>query len=222
MSRIYVIQLPDTGNYVSLSYENNKLIGNGIGATPIEALTNIVDNEVVPTKPKKKTAVKVEASEAGSGFAKWFKEMLANNHKDIRHFDAKKWANEFDKLNRDYNGQDIYAACNFALTDNFWKDNFLTPMKLQKKNREDMKYIDVFLNKAQKQTTTTSAWDVLPTETNKEKFNFTAKLAGMSAKVSSAYSQEVMRRKQLGRLQGTFDVHWQEYKEIYIQAGGEF
>ena len=54
----------------------------------------------------------------------------------------------FDKLLKKYSKDEILKATFWARNDNFWKTNFCSPMKLEKKNKEDVLYIDVFLEKA--------------------------------------------------------------------------
>ena len=54
----------------------------------------------------------------------------------------------FDKLLKKYSKDEILKATFWARNDNFWKTNFCSPLKLEKKNKEDVLYIDVFLEKA--------------------------------------------------------------------------
>jgi hypothetical protein len=54
----------------------------------------------------------------------------------------------FDKLLKKYSKDEILKATFWARTDDFWKTNFCSPLKLEKKNKEDVLYIDVFLEKA--------------------------------------------------------------------------
>jgi hypothetical protein len=46
-----------------------------------------------------------------------------------------------------YSGAEVMAAIEYARGDDFWTKNFLTPVKLRNKNKEGVKYIDVFLAK---------------------------------------------------------------------------
>jgi hypothetical protein len=52
-----------------------------------------------------------------------------------------------DKLLKSYQKEDIIKAIQWAKNDSFWNSNFLSLSKLDKKNKEDVKYIDVFLSK---------------------------------------------------------------------------
>ena len=54
----------------------------------------------------------------------------------------------FDKLLKTYSKDEILKATFWARNDDFWKTNFCSPLKLEKKNKEDVTYIDVFLAKA--------------------------------------------------------------------------
>ena len=54
----------------------------------------------------------------------------------------------FDKLLKTYSKDEILKATFWARNDDFWKPNFCSPMKLEKKNKEGVTYIDVFLAKA--------------------------------------------------------------------------
>ena len=76
---------------------------------------------------------------------------IINSIKDL--FDEKYLENNttkvmFDKLLKKYSKDEILKATFWARNDNFWKTNFCSPMKLEKKNKEDVTYIDVFLEKA--------------------------------------------------------------------------
>ena len=54
----------------------------------------------------------------------------------------------FNKLLKKYSKDEILKATFWARNDDFWKPNFCSPVKLEKKNKEDVTYIDVFLAKA--------------------------------------------------------------------------
>jgi hypothetical protein len=61
----------------------------------------------------------------------------------------KKSIETFDKLLRidNYSVEQIKNVIKFARNDMFWSNNFLTPNKLRNKNKEGVKYMDVFLAK---------------------------------------------------------------------------
>ena len=76
---------------------------------------------------------------------------IINSIKDL--FDEKYLENNttkvmFDKLLKTYSKDEILKATFWARNDDFWKPNFCSPMKLEKKNKEGVTYIDVFLAKA--------------------------------------------------------------------------
>ena len=54
----------------------------------------------------------------------------------------------FDKLLKTYSKDEILKAIFWARNDDFWKTNFCSPLKLEKKNKDGVTYIDVFLEKA--------------------------------------------------------------------------
>ena len=76
---------------------------------------------------------------------------IINSIKDL--FDEKYLENNttkvmFDKLLKTYRKDEILKATFWAKNDDFWKPNFCSPLKLEKKNKEGVTYIDVFLAKA--------------------------------------------------------------------------
>lgn len=62
--------------------------------------------------------------------------------------DGLNWIDTIDKLIRidNYSYQQIEDAVSFARTNDFWKGNFLSVLKLRKK-KDGISYIDLFLNK---------------------------------------------------------------------------
>lgn len=94
-----------------------------------------------PSKPSKK----VEPSQEGFQFSNWF-ESLRPSHMKTTSAEKKKWAEDYDKLKRlDGKSKDqIKAVCKWARKDDFWQTNFLSPLKLRKKNKDGVKYFDVF------------------------------------------------------------------------------
>lgn len=53
-----------------------------------------------------------------------------------------------DKLLKSYSKEDIIKAIKWAKNDSFWNSNFLSISKLDKKNKDGVKFIDVFLAKS--------------------------------------------------------------------------
>ena len=94
---------------------------------------------------------------------------IINSIKDL--FDEKYLENNttkvmFDKLLKTYSKDEILKATFWARNDDFWKTNFCSPLKLEKKNKEGVTYIDVFLAKAgsYKMPTTEPTKSALPYE----------------------------------------------------------
>ena len=105
--------------------ENNKPIGLANGKPNAKANEKLIENENV-----------IE---------------IINSIKDL--FDEKYLENNttkvmFDKLLKTYSKDEILKATFWARNDEFWKPNFCSPLKLEKKNKEGVTYIDVFLAKA--------------------------------------------------------------------------
>jgi uncharacterized protein YdaU (DUF1376 family) len=81
------------------------------------------------------------------------KDAINLNTWSLNYFDEKfinkKSIETFDKLLRidKYTTEQIKNVIKFAREDTFWSQNFLTPNKLRDKNKEGVKYIDVFLAK---------------------------------------------------------------------------
>ena len=105
--------------------ENNKPIGLANGKPNAKANEKLIENENV-----------IE---------------IINSIKDL--FDEKYLENNttkvmFDKLLKTYSKDEILKATFWARNDDFWKTNFCSPLKLEKKNKEGVIYIDVFLAKA--------------------------------------------------------------------------
>ena len=76
---------------------------------------------------------------------------IINSIKDL--FDEKYLENNttkvmFNKLLKKYSKDEILKATFWARNDDFWKTNFCSPLKLEKKNKEDVLFIDVFLAKS--------------------------------------------------------------------------
>jgi uncharacterized protein YdaU (DUF1376 family) len=82
------------------------------------------------------------------------KDVVILNNEWCKQFFHTKFLNDtsmdvFNKLVRidGYTIDDIKNAIQWARGDDFWSKNFLSPVKLRNKNKEGVKYIDVFLAK---------------------------------------------------------------------------
>ena len=60
--------------------------------------------------------------------------------------DKKAWIDCIDKLERldGYSPRKVYYIVQKVRSDDFWKNNFLTILKLRKKNKDGLKYINLF------------------------------------------------------------------------------
>ena len=88
----------------------------------------------------------------GLKFVDWF----LNNHKPakltVNDKMKKDWSNVYCKLRSlGKTKDDIKSSVTYARTDSFWQSNFLSPSKLIKKNKDGIMYIDVFMNRANKE-----------------------------------------------------------------------
>lgn len=87
-------------------------------------------------------------SEAAAGFARWFDDKyFLENQKGVKK-NLVAWAKEYEALVKaGYAKNDIWHAVEWAKNDPFWSANFFSPLKLRAKNKEGVKYIDVFLSR---------------------------------------------------------------------------
>ena len=60
-----------------------------------------------------------------------------------------KWIQTIERLNRldGYNPRQVYYITEQTLQDDFWRTNFYTIHKLRKKNKEGVKYVDIFASR---------------------------------------------------------------------------
>ena len=96
------------------------------------------------TKPEK------VFSADGLAFANWFNKELKPDSVKPTDADLKKWAATYDDLIRidGKTKEQIANAVKWARNDDFWSKNFLSPLKLRSKNRDGVKYIDVFIERS--------------------------------------------------------------------------
>ena len=91
--------------------------------------------------------------------------LFPDSTKPKTNVDVSKWKDEIRKL-VDIEKVDFYTivqVCNKARSDSFWKGNFLTITKLRKKNKEQIKYIHVFIEKFKVKTLEQSKKDTRKT-----------------------------------------------------------
>ena len=102
--------------------------------------------EARPQKPKSKRTPKPK-TEIDIGEFRLFKEVTSLF--DEKYFNLKTWSECYAKLIRSgYTEEQILQASTFGRTNDFWKTNFLSFVKLDKTNKEKIKFIDVFLEKS--------------------------------------------------------------------------
>lgn len=87
-------------------------------------------------------------------FSKWFEDSLCPKTITPTNKDRANWAYQWNLL-RAEDGRDdvkeICAAIKWAREDQFWSTNFLTPMKLRRKDKNGQMFIDRFIAESQKQ-----------------------------------------------------------------------
>lgn len=121
------------------------------GSTPTPPGSGPVGHEVaegVPLRgykaPNKPPSKHPEVSSDGIQFAHWFKSTLPES------IQLRNWQESFAKVYDDLMRLDkrlpeeIRSVCEWARTDSFWQARFMTPAKLRDRNRDGIKYFDVF------------------------------------------------------------------------------
>lgn len=115
-------------------------------------------------RKKRKVAAKEKKapviSESGQNFAAWYAREMKPASMKVGENDLINWGKTYDQLIKlEYKREDIGAAVRWARQDKFWCKVFQSPMKLNRKNDDGVRYIDVFLDqrnteiKAKKQPT---------------------------------------------------------------------
>jgi len=90
-------------------------------------------------------------SEDSQKFCDWYLKDLAPDtiRKSFNQTMRKKWMETYDFLIRHgYTKEQITGAARWARADEFWNQNFQSPVKLKANNKEGVRYIDVFLEKS--------------------------------------------------------------------------
>lgn len=103
---------------------------------------------------KKSSPSEIEISDDGKKFANWFNDKMKPESIKPSEADIKAWGKIYDDLIRldKKEKKEITDAVIWARTDDFWKNTFLSPLKLRKKDPQGIKYIDVFIEKMNAQT----------------------------------------------------------------------
>lgn len=118
-----------------------------------------------------RTVIEPSRAEEAGKFVTWFIDLLKQTSApNIRITDAVRanWADCYDKLLRidGRTKEEVVAVCRWARTDDFWRQNFLSPMKLRSKNRDGVLYYDVFSNRMKANKSHATA----PTRSNERSF----------------------------------------------------
>jgi hypothetical protein len=116
----------------------------------ISSLTQMPSSE----KEKRKVAPKEkEPSDDGKRFTDWVIQKI--HPVPVKTETIPKIAPMYDKFIRaGYKKEDIKSAVEFATSDIFWREQFLSPMKLDKVNKDKEKFIDIFIAKSKLQYST--------------------------------------------------------------------
>lgn len=104
---------------------------------------NVKENDNENEKELKRSLFSLESKK----FAEWFSKELKPESMNPTEKDLESWAKTYDKLKKDGKTKEqIVAATKWARNDDFWAKNFQNPNKLRKKNKDEVFYIDVFLD----------------------------------------------------------------------------
>lgn len=119
--------------------------------TPLKAI--LTTPEAKPARQMKLVEVSDEIKEEAEKFLKWLPTVMgySSELRDLGR-NSKKQANYIEcyrKLRLNYSKKEIVEAITFAVNDDFWRNNFLSPTKLLKVQKSsDSQYISVFLSQA--------------------------------------------------------------------------
>jgi hypothetical protein len=86
--------------------------------------------------------------------------------------DHDKWRDLFNKLLKEFDVDRLKVLILFYRRDDFWSTNFMSPMKLTKKNKDGIRYVDYFFERMKGANKISdvpdySSWDVLNKGENK-------------------------------------------------------
>jgi hypothetical protein len=84
------------------------------------------------------------------GFVRWIAETM-NYSIEMRDIGTnirkqQNYCGLYSKLRSKYSKQEVKDAVMYAVRSDFWRPNFLSPMKLEKNNKDDITYMDYFLS----------------------------------------------------------------------------
>lgn len=113
-----------------------------------EYVNALKENLFVPSKVP--ITVDKTLLQEGFKFAQWFAEKHCPPELPSHKKNQESWAREYEMLRRidRKTKEQIKDAVIWSRSDEFWSNNFKSPLKLRKKNSDGIMYIDVFLAKA--------------------------------------------------------------------------
>ena len=151
----WINQLKDKGYIkVKLKYENKQIIERKIYIINVDEVVNInlggikeklKDNNITIYKNNK---VEIYNELIEKSFPHIIS-LFPNHLKPKTKQQINQWKSCLDKLERidGYDSRSVYYIIKKVREDDFWKDNFYSLLKLRKKNKYDVKYIDIFKEK---------------------------------------------------------------------------
>lgn len=112
----------------------------------MHVLQTVIDPSIEPSK--KEDELTLEAAR----FVEWFiAELKATGAPEPRVTPGMRtsWAGAYEKMRRidGRSKEEIVKVCRWARRDPFWSGNFMSPAKLRQKNKDEVFYYDVFLNR---------------------------------------------------------------------------
>jgi len=101
--------------------------------------------------PKAPLSTKEPPSETGFAFADWFRKFLPEKINLVSGWRVQ-WAETYDSMVRlDGRTKDeIKSVCEWAKADSFWANQFHSPCKLRKRNKDGILFFDLFAGKLNK------------------------------------------------------------------------
>jgi hypothetical protein len=113
--------------------------------------------ETLPTpdsptrKPKSDRTIPASPSEDGLNFATWFRGTLSDGHR-LRDSWREDWGRAYDDLIRidKRTPDEVWNVSKWARADGFWSSQFLSPLKLRKRNNDGTTFFDIFVAKMNK------------------------------------------------------------------------
>ena len=104
--------------------------------------------ELIPSKEKIPDSLESEVK----GFLGWIVQVMGYSSEVVKMRTSaekqKSYSDLWRKLRLNYEKEEIKQSILFAVNDEFWRKNFLSPLKLLRTNKEGLKYIDYFISQS--------------------------------------------------------------------------